>query len=114
MRREPIASTRACSTASNTARACWPAGHQLAVHGGIVTGEPQRDRIGMAAHDGGFALVEPARRLRQPRLGAGEAGPLGGERDLEVRPLPAIARRQTPTARLNGSVGASLTGVLVR
>src|ERR1700685_4169363 len=25
-------------------------------------------------------------------------------------PLPAIARKQTPTARLNGSVGASLDG----
>ena len=32
MRRAPIASTRACSTASNTARACWPPGTQAAVH----------------------------------------------------------------------------------
>ena len=49
------------------------AGHELAMHRRIVTGEPQRDRIGVAAHDRGLALVEPARRLRQPRLAAGEA-----------------------------------------
>src|ERR1700691_2634633 len=29
-----------------------------------------------------------------------------------MSPLPAMARRQTPTARLNGSVGASLAGFL--
>ena len=60
------------------------AGHELAMHRRIVTGEPQRDRVGVAAHDRGLALVEPARRLRQPRLAAGKAGPLGGERDLEI------------------------------
>ena len=31
MRRAPIASTRACSTASNTARACWPPGSSAAM-----------------------------------------------------------------------------------
>src|SRR5271170_7813930 len=30
---------------------------------------------------------------------------------ISMSPLPAIARRQTPTARLNGSVGASLAGI---
>ena len=30
------------------------AGHELAVHGRIVTGELERDRIGMAAHDRGL------------------------------------------------------------
>ena len=60
------------------------AGHELAMHRRIVAGEPQRDRIGMAAHDRGLALVEPARRLRQPRLAAGKPRPLGGEGDFEV------------------------------
>ena len=60
------------------------AGNELAVHRRIVTSEPQRDGIGMAAHDGGLALVEPARRLRQPHLAAGQAGPLGGKRDFEI------------------------------
>jgi len=78
------------------------------MHRRIVTGEPQRDRIGVAAHDRGFALVEAARRLRQPRLAAGHAGPFGGERHFPDRSCPAMARRQTPTARLNGSVGAFL------
>ena len=59
--------------------------HELAMHRRIVTGEPQRDGVGVAAHDRGLALGEPARRLRQPRLAAGEAGPLGGEADLDAR-----------------------------
>ncbi len=49
------------------------AGRQLAMHARIVTGEPQRDGIGVAAHDRRLALVEPARRFRQPRLAAGQA-----------------------------------------
>ncbi len=60
------------------------AGHELAVHGRIVTGEPERNRIGVAAHDRRLALVEPPRRLRQPRLAAGEPRPLGGERNFEI------------------------------
>ena len=60
------------------------AGHQLAMHGRVMAGEPQRDRVGVAAHDGGFPLVEPARRLRQPRFAAGQPGPLGREGDLDV------------------------------
>ena len=60
------------------------AGRELAMHGRIVTGEPQRHRIGVAAHDRGLALGEPARRLRQPRLAAGQARPLGGERHFEI------------------------------
>ncbi len=36
------------------------AGDELAMHRRVVTGEPQRDRVGMAAHDGRFPLVEPA------------------------------------------------------
>ena len=87
------------------------AGRQLAMHRRIVTGEPQRDRIGVAAHDRRLALVEPARRLRQPRLAAGKPRPLGRERHFEIA-LAGDRRRQTPTARLNGSVGASLAGLL--
>ncbi len=60
------------------------AGRKLAMHRRVVTGEPQRDRIGMAAHDRGFALVEPARRLRQARLAADQTRTLGGETDFEV------------------------------
>ena len=70
------------------------AGHELAMHRRIVTGEPQRDRIGVAAHDRGLALVETARRLRQPRLAARQARALGGERDLDV----ALAAR-SPAGR---------------
>ena len=57
MRRAPIASTRACSTASNTARACWPPGNEPPVHRRIVAGQLERRRIGMAAHDRGVLPV---------------------------------------------------------
>ena len=60
------------------------AGHELAVHVGIVTGELERDRVGMAAHDRGFLARELARRLRQPRLAADHAGTLGGVGDLQL------------------------------
>ena len=51
---------------------------------GIVAGELQRDRVGMAAHDRGLLAGQLARRLRQPRLAADQAGPLGGEGDFEL------------------------------
>ena len=79
MRREPIASTLRLLDGFEHRARLLAAGRELAMHGRIVAGEPQRDRIGMAAHDRGLALVEPARRLRQPRLAAGEAGTLGRE-----------------------------------
>ena len=60
------------------------AGRELAMHRRIMAGEPQRNRVGVAAHDGRLPLVEPARRLRQPHLAAGKAGTLGGEGDLDV------------------------------
>ena len=53
--------------------------HQAAVDGGVVTGHPQRDRVGMAAHDRGVGRGQLARRLGQPRLAAHHARPLGGE-----------------------------------
>ena len=58
---------------------------QTAVDGVVVAGHAQRDRVGMAAHDRGFRRGELARRLGQSRLAADHAGPLGGERDLELR-----------------------------
>ncbi len=57
--------------------------HQLAMHFRIVTGELERDRIGVAAHDGRVPLGHLARRLRQPRLARREARPFGGERYFE-------------------------------
>ena len=63
------------------------AGQQAAMNGIVVTRHPQRDRICMAAHDCGIGGRELARRLRQPRLAAGSAGPLRRERDLEIGPV---------------------------
>ncbi len=60
------------------------AGHQLAVQLRIVTGELERDGIGVAAHDGGIALGHLARGLGQPRLAGRKARPLGREADLEL------------------------------
>ena len=64
-------------------------GQQPAVGRRIVAGEPQRHRIGVAAHDGGIARRELARRLRQPRLGAlavaDDARLVGRVGHLEVR-----------------------------
>ena len=83
---------------------------QAAMHLGIVAGEPQRHRIGVAAQDRGLARVEPARRLGQPRLGAARSGSGSGaraHRRPRGRALLASARRQPATARLNGSCGPS-------
>ena len=60
------------------------AGHEFAMHGRVMTGKPQRDRVGVTAHDGRLSLIEPARRLRQPRFAAGQPGALGREGDLDV------------------------------
>src|SRR5665213_2092277 len=38
----------------------------------------------MAAHDRGFAFVEPAWRFRQPRLAADQTRPLGGEAHFKI------------------------------
>ena len=69
--------------------------HQLAMQFGIVTGELQRDRIGVAAHDRGVALAHFARRLGQPRLAGRQPGPLGGERDFQLRRLRDRAQAAT-------------------
>ena len=65
--------------------------HETAMDVGVVTGEPQRHGIGIAAQDGGFARGELARRLGQPRLGAfpgaDERGPIGREGHFQIARL---------------------------
>ena len=107
MRRAPIASTRACSTASNTARACWPAGCRRRCTAGSWQASLQRDGIGMAAHDRSFTTGELTRRLRQADLAAHQAG-RSAAKATSSSGLRAMARRQPVTARLNGSVGEFL------
>ena len=81
---------------------------ELAMHRRIVTGEPQRDRIGVTAHDRGLALGEPARRLRQPRLVGGKAGTLGGKADLDI--APAGNRAQANADRALERLGRRFLG----
>src|SRR5262249_25188202 len=111
MRRAPIASTRACSTASNTARACWPPGIRRrctdgswqAVRSAIGSAWPRTiaasPRVSLRGGSGRRALPPT-----MPGRSAANATSSSGWR--------AIARRQPVTARLNGSVGASLAGAL--
>ena len=95
--------------------------HQLAMHRRIVAGELERDRIGMAAHDRGLGPGELARRLRQPRLAADHAGPLGRERHLEL----GLARDRAQAAGdralerlgrgfLGGALGLMLEDIEIR
>ncbi len=83
-----------------------PARHQLAMHDRIVTGELERDRIGMAAHDRGVGSGELARRLGQACLAADDAGPFGGEGDFELGLAgdSAQAARDRPLERLGRAV----------
>src|ERR1700734_3509124 len=107
MRREPMASTRACSIASNTARACWPPGAILRCTAG--SWQASRNAIESA-----WPRTIAASRSFKRRGGSGSralppTSPGRSEaKPTSKSPLPEIARRQTPTARLNGSVGASL------
>ena len=80
MRRAPIASTRACSTASNTARACWPPGICRRCTAGSWQASRSAMAVGVPAHDRGVLRGQLARRLGQPRLAARHAGPLGRDR----------------------------------
>jgi len=61
-----------------------PARHELAMHHRVVTGELERDGVGMATHDRGVRAGELSRRLRQARLAADDAGALGREGDFEL------------------------------
>jgi hypothetical protein len=49
-----------------------------------MAGEPQRDRVGMAANDCSLALVQSPRRLRQTRLAADKPRPFRGKVDFEI------------------------------
>jgi hypothetical protein len=67
---------------------------QAPMNGRIMAGEAQRNRIGVAAHDRGLLRIELARRLRQPRLAAGEPRPFRRKGDVEV----VVARDRAQTA----------------
>ena len=86
--------------------------HQAAMHGGVVAGDAQRDGVGVAAHDRGVRLASACAAARaaapcRPTMPGRSAAKVTSSSGLR-----AIARRQPVTARLNGSVGASLAGVL--
>src|SRR6516225_1889065 len=55
---------------------------ESAMHRWVMAGEPQRDRVGVAANDCRLALIEPPRRLRQTRLAADEPRALRGKVDF--------------------------------
>src|SRR5215469_11353553 len=110
MRRAPIASTRACSTASNTARACWPPGACLRCTAG--SWQASRSAIESACPRTMAASRSLSRRGGSGRRALPPMSPGRSEAKLTSRsPLPAIALRQIPTARLNGSVGASFAAL---
>src|SRR5680860_921813 len=81
MRCVPIASTRACSIASNTARASPPDGAMQAV---IVARHGERRGIGMAADYGDLVLGRNAGGLRDASDLAGEPGRLTGDHPLDA------------------------------
>jgi len=60
------------------------AGHQLAMQLGVVTGDLERDGVGMAAHDRGVTLGHLARGLGQPRLAGRKPRALGCEAHVEL------------------------------
>ena len=62
-----------------------PSGDKLAMNQRIVTGELERDRIGVPAHYGSIRETELARRLGQARLPRNHPRPFGCERDLQIR-----------------------------
>ena len=110
MRREPIASTRACSTASNNARAgalCgawrrWIASLWQASRSDIELAIPRRIAasrgFGLRGGSGSRALA-PSGPLTRPGLSAEKATSSSGWRDM--------ARAQEVSARLNGSFALS-------
>ncbi len=112
MRRAPIASTRACSTASNTARACWPPGIRRrwmavswqAMRSAIASAWPRT----MAASAAVILRGGSGSRALPPTIPGRSAA-----NETSSSGWRAMARRHPVTARLNGSVGASLAGVLV-
>src|SRR5882757_4187052 len=107
MRREPSASTRACSTASNTPRACGLPGISLrctfgswqAILSAIESAWP---RTIAASRLVIFRAGSGSRALPGASPGRSAANETSSSGDF------AIALRQEATERLNGSVGASL------
>ncbi len=50
----------------------------------VMTGELERDGVGMATHDGGIRCGKLARRLGQARLAGGDAGTFGRKGHFEL------------------------------
>src|SRR5215475_13821136 len=106
MRRAPIASTRACSTASNTARACCPDGCSRR----CMAGSWQARR---RAIESAWPRTTAASALPSLRGGSGKRTlpPISPGRSAAKATsssgLRASARKHPVTARLNGSVGDS-------
>src|SRR5271154_5670166 len=107
MRRAPIASTRACSTASKMAFAVSPSGSRRR----WIAGLWQARR---SALESAWPRRIPASRLLIRRGGSGrrtracETIGFSAAKPTSRSGLPAIARRQAATARLKGSAGGSL------
>ena len=88
MRTQPSASTRACSSASNAARACGSDGARLRCVVGIVAREPHRHGVALAAGDRDVAPRRQPRQVGEPRLVGGEDRPVGREGHLELALAP--------------------------
>ncbi len=110
IRREPSASTRACSTASNTPRACGLPGISLRCTFGSW-------QASFSAIESAWPRTMAASRLVILRAGSGSRALPGARPGRSAANVTsssgvfAIARRQAVTARLNGSVGASFDPV---
>ena len=82
-------------------------GREAAMHGGVVAGEPQRHRIGMAAQDRDVLRASGGAAARA----SGALSPMSaGRSDAKVTSrsgFRAIARMQPAIERLSGSAGAS-------
>src|SRR6266571_5189966 len=110
IRREPSASTRACSTASNTPRACGLPGISLRCTFGSW-------QASFRAIESAWPRTIAASRLVILRAGSGNRALPGARPGRSAANVTsssgafAIARRHDVTARLNGSVGASLEPV---
>ena len=116
MRREPIASTRACSTASNRARAAGFCGARRRWTASLWQASRRAKEFGDSAQDRRFARTGLARRLGQARLGPLRPGHqrrlVGGEGDFKLgiagerpraggdRQLERVVRRVGLAARL--------------
>ena len=73
----------------------------------IVAGEPQRQRIADAAGDGDVVARSSCAAARAGAPCAADSVGRSAAKDTSRSGLPAMARMQPTTARLNGSVGPS-------